>query len=63
MSAGSVLLGLLVVNAHPHRMLGDPSLADRITHVLYGLFGVEGPVDYRGNTSWTVAFSSAPSAS
>ncbi|WP_345962738.1 phosphatidylglycerol lysyltransferase domain-containing protein [Streptomyces sp. BRB040] len=57
MSAGSVLLGLLVVNAHPHRMLGDPSLADRITHVLYGLFGVEGPVDYRGNTSWTVAFS------
>ncbi|MFJ8805681.1 phosphatidylglycerol lysyltransferase domain-containing protein [Streptomyces sp. NPDC102490] len=57
MSAGSVLLGLLVVNAHPHRMLGDPSLADRLTHVLYGLFGVEGPVDYRGNTSWTVAFS------
>ncbi|MGX1512143.1 phosphatidylglycerol lysyltransferase domain-containing protein [Streptomyces collinus] len=57
MSAGSVLLGLLVVNAHPHRMLGDPSLADRLTQVLYGLFGVEGPVDYRGNTSWTVAFS------
>ncbi|MBQ0916663.1 phosphatidylglycerol lysyltransferase domain-containing protein [Streptomyces sp. RM99] len=57
MSAGSLTLGLLVVNAHPHRMIGDPSLADRITHVLYGLFGVEGPVDYRGNTSWTVAFS------
>ncbi|WP_186780015.1 phosphatidylglycerol lysyltransferase domain-containing protein [Streptomyces salinarius] len=57
MSAGSVLLGLLVVNAHPHRMLGDPSLADRLAHVLYGLLGVEGPVDYRGNTSWTVAFS------
>ncbi|MGK9460282.1 phosphatidylglycerol lysyltransferase domain-containing protein [Streptomyces sp. G6] len=57
MSAGSVILGLLVVNAHPHRMIGDPSLADRITHVLYGLFGVEGPVDYRGTTSWTVAFS------
>ncbi|MBQ0881726.1 phosphatidylglycerol lysyltransferase domain-containing protein [Streptomyces sp. RT42] len=57
MSAGSLTLGLLVVNAHPHRMIGDPSLADRITHVLYGLFGVEGPVHYRGNTSWTVAFS------
>lgn len=57
MGAGSLALGLLVVNAHPHRMIGDPSLADRITHVLYGLFGVEGPVDYRGNTSWTVAFS------
>ncbi|MFE0795778.1 phosphatidylglycerol lysyltransferase domain-containing protein [Streptomyces mutabilis] len=57
MSAGSLVLGLIVVNAHPHRMIGDPSLADRITHVLYGLFGVEGPVDYRGHTSWTVAFS------
>ncbi|KYK16735.1 MULTISPECIES: phosphatidylglycerol lysyltransferase domain-containing protein [Streptomyces] len=57
MSAGSLTHGLLAVNAHPHRMIGDPSLADRITHVLYGLFGVEGPVDYRGNTSWTVAFS------
>ncbi|MFI8947417.1 phosphatidylglycerol lysyltransferase domain-containing protein [Streptomyces sp. NPDC053750] len=57
MGAGSLALGLLVVNAHPHRMVGDPSLADRLTHVLYGLFGVEGPVDYRGNTSWTVAFS------
>ncbi|MFE1027238.1 phosphatidylglycerol lysyltransferase domain-containing protein [Streptomyces sp. NPDC058818] len=56
MGAGSLVLGLLVVNAHPHRMVGDPSLADRLTHVLYGLFGVEGPVDYGGNTSWTVAF-------
>ncbi|MFG2681842.1 phosphatidylglycerol lysyltransferase domain-containing protein [Streptomyces sp. NPDC048392] len=57
MGAGSLVLGLLVVNAHPRGMLGDPSLADRITHVVYGLFGVEGPVDYRGTTSWTVAFS------
>ncbi|GGQ44182.1 phosphatidylglycerol lysyltransferase domain-containing protein [Streptomyces mutabilis] len=57
MSAGSLVLGLIVVNAHPHHMIGDPSLADRITHVLYGLFGVEGPVDYRGHTSWTVASS------
>ncbi|MFF4980963.1 phosphatidylglycerol lysyltransferase domain-containing protein [Streptomyces sp. NPDC001046] len=57
MGAGSLLLGLLVVSVHPGRMLGDPSLADRITHVIYGLFGFEGPVDYRGDTSWTVAFS------
>ncbi|MEU8654797.1 phosphatidylglycerol lysyltransferase domain-containing protein [Streptomyces sp. NPDC048737] len=57
MGAGSLGLGLVIVSAHPRRMVGDPSLADRITHVLYGLFGFEGPVDYQGNTSWTVAFS------
>ncbi|MER6959266.1 hypothetical protein ABT335_36035, partial [Streptomyces sp. NPDC000618] len=57
MGAGSLGLGLVIVSVHPNRMIGDPSLADRITHVLYGLFGFEGPVDYAGNTSWTVAFS------
>ncbi|MFC5214241.1 phosphatidylglycerol lysyltransferase domain-containing protein [Streptomyces coerulescens] len=57
MGAGSLALGLVIVSAHPGTLLGDPSLADRITHVLYGLFGFEGPVDYRGSTSWTVAFS------
>ncbi|WP_328359604.1 phosphatidylglycerol lysyltransferase domain-containing protein [Streptomyces sp. NBC_00457] len=55
MGAGSLLLGLLIVSAHPKTLVGDPSLADRLTHVLYGLFGFEGPVDYRGTTSWTVA--------
>ncbi|PPS69155.1 MULTISPECIES: phosphatidylglycerol lysyltransferase domain-containing protein [Streptomyces] len=57
MSAGSLALGLLVVSVHSGRIIGDPSLADRITHVIYGLFGFEGPVGYRGDTSWTVAFS------
>ncbi|MEU3889614.1 phosphatidylglycerol lysyltransferase domain-containing protein [Streptomyces sp. NPDC029041] len=57
MSAGSLALGLLVVSVHSGRIIGDPSLADRITHVIYGLFGFEGPVAYRGDTSWTVAFS------
>ncbi|MFF2652447.1 phosphatidylglycerol lysyltransferase domain-containing protein [Streptomyces sp. NPDC058045] len=55
--SGSVLLGLLVVSAHPSRTVGDPGLYDRLAHVLYGLFGLEGPVDYTGNTSFTVAFS------
>lgn len=57
MSAGSLVLGLVIVSVHPDRTLGDPSLADRLTHVVYGLFGFEGPVDYQGSTSWTVAFS------
>ncbi|NGO10233.1 DUF2156 domain-containing protein [Streptomyces sp. HC44] len=57
MGAGSLLLGLVIVSVHPNRMVGDPSLADRISHVVYGMFGFEGPVDYQGNTSSTVAFS------
>ncbi|KUO17321.1 phosphatidylglycerol lysyltransferase domain-containing protein [Streptomyces dysideae] len=57
MGAGSLALGLIIVSVHPKTLLGDPSLADRITHVIYGLFGFEGPVDYQGATSWTVAFS------
>ncbi|MEU6243639.1 phosphatidylglycerol lysyltransferase domain-containing protein [Streptomyces sp. NPDC047024] len=57
MSAGSVALGLVIVSVHPGRTIGDPSVADRLTHVVYGLFGFEGPVSYQGSTSWTVAFS------
>jgi lysyl-tRNA synthetase class 2 len=57
MGAGSLALGLVVVSAHPGRVVGDPSLADRLTHVLYGLFGIEGPVGYHGSAARTVAFS------
>ena len=55
MGAGSIVIGLAVVSAHPTKTLGDPSLSDRLEHVLYGLFGMAGPVDYSGRTSWTVA--------
>ncbi|WP_030704372.1 MULTISPECIES: phosphatidylglycerol lysyltransferase domain-containing protein [unclassified Streptomyces] len=57
LGAGSLGLGLIIVSVHPGRVVGDPSIADRLQHVLYGLFGVEGPVDYAGRTSWTVAYS------
>ncbi|MFH9069770.1 phosphatidylglycerol lysyltransferase domain-containing protein [Streptomyces alboflavus] len=57
LGAGSIALGLVIVSVHPKKVVGDPSISERLAHVLYGLFGFEGPVDYTGNTSWTVGFS------
>ena len=47
----------MIVSVHPGKVIGDPSITERLEHVLYGLFGFEGPVDYYGRTSWTVGFS------
>ncbi|MEU9994241.1 phosphatidylglycerol lysyltransferase domain-containing protein [Streptomyces sp. NPDC050848] len=57
MGAGSILLGLVIVSAHPRRVIGSPSLTDRLEHVLYGLFGFEGPVGYTNGVDWTVGYS------
>ncbi|MFJ5725346.1 phosphatidylglycerol lysyltransferase domain-containing protein [Streptomyces sp. NPDC093149] len=57
LGAGSLGLGLVIVSVHPGRVVGSPSVADRLQHVLYGLFGFEGPVEYAGVTSSTVAYS------
>ncbi|MGW7055653.1 phosphatidylglycerol lysyltransferase domain-containing protein [Streptomyces sp. NPDC054887] len=54
---GSLGLGLVIVSSHPARVVGDPSVAERLEHVLYGLFGFEGPVAYAGRVSWTVGYS------
>ncbi|MFE2745561.1 phosphatidylglycerol lysyltransferase domain-containing protein [Streptomyces scopuliridis] len=54
MGAGSIGLGLIIVSVHPHRTVGNPSLAERLEHVLYGLFGLDGPIDYNGIVSGTV---------
>ncbi|MFB9554620.1 phosphatidylglycerol lysyltransferase domain-containing protein [Streptomyces roseoviridis] len=57
MGAGSIALGLVIVSAHPRRIVGSPSLTDRLEHVLYGLFGFEGPVAYTRGVDWTVGYS------
>lgn len=57
LGAGSIALGLVIVSVHPQRTMGSPSVADRLQHVLYGLVGFEGPVEYVGDVSWTVAYS------
>ncbi|MGW0313406.1 phosphatidylglycerol lysyltransferase domain-containing protein [Streptomyces flavidovirens] len=57
LGAGSLGLGLVIVSSHPAKVVGNPSVAERLEHVLYGLFGFEGPVDYAGRVSWTVGYS------
>ncbi|MFJ9027730.1 phosphatidylglycerol lysyltransferase domain-containing protein [Streptomyces sp. NPDC102274] len=54
MGAGSIGLGLIIVSVHPRRTVGNPGLAERLEHVLYGLFGLDGPIDYNGIVSGTV---------
>ncbi|MEC4016893.1 phosphatidylglycerol lysyltransferase domain-containing protein [Streptomyces sp. H27-D2] len=53
----SVALGLVIVNTHPGRIIGHPSLLSRLEHVLWGLFGFEGPIGYRGTVGDTVGYS------
>ncbi|MFJ4880619.1 phosphatidylglycerol lysyltransferase domain-containing protein [Streptomyces sp. NPDC088745] len=57
MTVGSLALGLLIVSSHPRKLIGDPSLLERLEHVLYGLVGFEGPLSYGGQASWTVGYS------
>ncbi|MGV9316810.1 phosphatidylglycerol lysyltransferase domain-containing protein [Streptomyces sp. NPDC003691] len=57
MGGGSLALGMVVVSAHPGHEIGSPSLADKLEHTLYGLFGFEGPIGYTGDDSWTVGYS------
>jgi lysyl-tRNA synthetase class 2 len=57
LGGGSVFLGMVIVSSHPRRVVGEPGFTDRLQHVLYGLVGLEGPVHYRGQASWTVGYS------
>jgi lysyl-tRNA synthetase, class II len=41
-----IAIGWVIVSAHPRMIVGDPSLGERLQHVILGLFGMEGPVQY-----------------
>ncbi|MER5646905.1 phosphatidylglycerol lysyltransferase domain-containing protein [Streptosporangium sp. NPDC002524] len=41
-----IVIGWVVVNAHPRYIVGAPGAGERLQHVLLGLVGVEGPVAY-----------------
>ncbi|MER7396641.1 phosphatidylglycerol lysyltransferase domain-containing protein [Streptomyces sp. NPDC000151] len=53
----SVALGMVIVNSHPHRTVGDPTVWEELQHVLWGLFGFEGPVAYTHHVDYTVGYS------
>jgi lysyl-tRNA synthetase class 2 len=46
LSAFAFALGLVITSAHPASEAGSPGFTERCRHVLYGLFGIEGPVRY-----------------
>ncbi|MFE7318171.1 phosphatidylglycerol lysyltransferase domain-containing protein [Streptomyces sp. NPDC057555] len=50
-------IGMVIVSSHPHRTVGSPSFGTRAEHVLWGLFGFEGPVVYTGGVDYTVGYS------
>jgi len=49
MGVFSVLLGMLIVSVHPSSEIGNPGLLERLQETMYGLFGFDGPIDYRSD--------------
>ncbi|MFB7632935.1 phosphatidylglycerol lysyltransferase domain-containing protein [Streptomyces sp. NPDC056149] len=50
-------IGMVIVSSHPHKTVGSPSFGARAEHVLWGLFGFEGPVAYTHGVDYTVGYS------
>ncbi|WP_078970785.1 phosphatidylglycerol lysyltransferase domain-containing protein [Streptomyces chattanoogensis] len=50
-------IGMVIVSSHPDKTVGSPSFWDRTQHVLWGLFGFEGPVRYTHDIDYTVGYS------
>lgn len=56
LSAFSIAAGLLILSAHPKTEIGDPSWTNRLTHVAYGLLGIEGPVHYASDRTGDLVY-------
>lgn len=50
-------IGMVIVSSHPDKTVGSPSFWERTQHVLWGLFGFEGPVRYTHDIDYTVGYS------
>ncbi|MFG2529116.1 phosphatidylglycerol lysyltransferase domain-containing protein [Streptomyces sp. NPDC048516] len=50
-------IGMIIVSSHPNKIIGSPSVWARAQHVLWGLFGFEGPVGYTQRVDYTVGYS------
>ncbi|MFF3748082.1 phosphatidylglycerol lysyltransferase domain-containing protein [Streptomyces kronopolitis] len=50
-------IGLVIVSAHPGKTIGSPTLWERAQHVLWGLFGFEGPIGYAPHVDDTIGYS------
>lgn len=57
LGAVSVALGWLIVAAHPGTVVGSPSVGEQLEHVVWGLFGFEGPMRYTDGVDYTVGYS------
>ena len=49
MGIADVILGLILVSARPHEVVGGNSLFERFNHVLLGLAGITGPMHFRSD--------------
>ncbi|WP_336054352.1 phosphatidylglycerol lysyltransferase domain-containing protein [Streptomyces sp. CA2R101] len=50
-------IGMIIVSSHPSKIIGSPSVWDRVQHVLWGLCGFEGPIGYTQQVDYTVGYS------
>jgi lysyl-tRNA synthetase class 2 len=57
LTAGSFVVGALLIEVRPNQVVGPLSFVKVAKHVLYGLFGVTGPLQFRGeNTDDLISF-------